>query len=853
MSVGSECPPTVAHDLAYVKFGDIECFMSAKRGPNLNDDEECIDEDDESCKSDLKECERYQKDFAALIENTQNGTFQTIGYLIKSDGKRLEFDADAYGGVANACPKEYPSCAWEIGNGAIARFGCMQCSGNQTICGFECVDINANKDHCGQCFNQCKGLQGCKDKQCVDNTCNDTQFNKEGYCLDYDVNHCGLDENGREINCPLSQGWESGICNTETKSCEAKTCRQGYHLRKEDKTCVEDTIDCCGESCAKCDAGALELCSNGVCGDKCDEGTNKCIGPDGAPACVDFRTFQNHCGACNRSCDKDLPDGAASAVCKEGQCVATQCADGYHFAAENVCEPDDAANCGNSGRNCAAEVYGWLGGDCIGKKCIPTSCKQDFNLDAQNNVCKQNSNDCCGQKCIKCSGGEVCTEGRCQSTCSASQTTCNPDTSSMYCANLDTDMNDCGACGRKCTTSWVTGSSAVACSGGYCNATVCSAGYFLSNGDCIANDADHCGSYSNQCPSVANGSRYCNDNVSPPRCDFTCYSGFSKNGSRCDGVSDCNGTNCANIPGWASGSCQNGACKVSSCKSGYHLSGNSCISCNSGESRCNNACVDIKTNIYNCGSCGNACKKSDYANATGVDCENGSCIVTSCSGSNVFLHAGQCKTSTATQCGSISNDCTKLDGYQSGTCDGNACKITSCKSGYILQNNACTKCATGTTSCNNKCVNTNTDASNCGSCVKTCSASQFTGASSVSCSYGTCKPGSCQSNYYLSGSSCVKSDKSNCGAAGKTCTRYDIENAMEVDCVNNTCVPIYCDMFFKPVGNACVSEQCTDIAPYPCTRYGNKFCCPSGPGQCQSDGLDGVYKCEQLPPDGSII
>ncbi len=833
--VGSECPPAVEHEHAYVQIGDIQCYINVKHGPSLNRDEECADENDETCKFNAKECKRYQEDFLSLIDNTQNETIQTVGYIIQSDGKLLEYAETQYNAFSNACPEQYPSCAWETENGAISRFGCIQCAGNQTICGFQCVDINTNKDHCGKCFNQCKGSKGCKDKKCVENACNNNQFTKDGNCLDYDVNHCGLDAYGKEINCTVG-GWETGLCNIETKSCEAKTCRQGYHLSKADKTCVEDTIDCCGESCKKCDAGALEMCNNGVCANKCGDDLNKCIGEDGAAGCFNFMNDQKHCGACNRSCENELAPGAANTVCQNGQCIATQCADGYHLTEGNVCEPDDVENCGSYGKNCAAEVYGWLAGECAGKKCILTSCKQDFNLDSQNNVCRQNSNDCCGKNCIKCDGGNVCAEGRCQSTCSASQTTCNPGTSSPYCANLDTDLNDCGACGRACSASSMTGSSAVACSGGHCRAAACRAGYFLSGGDCIANTADHCGSYSNPCPSVANGSSYCNDSVSPPRCDFACYSGFSKNGSRCDGVTNCNGTNCENIAGWASGSCQNGVCKISSCKNGYFLSGNSCIACNSGESYCNNACVNTKSNIYHCGSCGNACNKSDFPNASGVECANGACAATGCSGSNVFFYGGQCKTSTATQCGSISNDCTKLTGYQSGECAGNACKITSCKSGYILQNNACSQCASGTTPCNNKCVNTNTDTSNCGSCGKTCTVSQFTGASSVSCSSGTCKPMSCGPNYYLSGTSCVKNDVNNCGAAGKKCNVNNFSGAVTVDCINSTCTPKTCIAGFYVDDKQCVPEGCYAGVPFKCYRDGKLYCCPSSSNQCNESG-----------------
>ncbi|MGF3555287.1 MAG: hypothetical protein ACQXXF_08525, partial [Thermoplasmatota archaeon] len=61
-----------------------------------------------------------------------------------------------------------------------------------------------------------------------------------------------------------------------------------------------------------------------------------------------------------------------------------------------------------------------------------------------------------------------------------------------YCADLKTDVNNCGSCGTVCDTSKVQYSTAVKCDNGNCVATSCKSGYTVSNGQCVPSCVNEC-------------------------------------------------------------------------------------------------------------------------------------------------------------------------------------------------------------------------------------------------------------------------------------------------------------------------------------------------------------------------
>jgi hypothetical protein len=126
-----------------------------------------------------------------------------------------------------------------------------------------------------------------------------------------------------------------------------------------------------------------------------------------------------------------------------------------------------------------------------------------------------------------CSSGQNCsTATNCAACCSSGQSCCN-----NVCVNLNTDTNNCGTCGHVCPS---PAHAMGYCQNGACGIT-CNAGF----GDCnnIASDGcevdltttSDCGICGNGCSAPQNGTPVCTNAT----CDFTCNSGFNRNGDTC--------------------------------------------------------------------------------------------------------------------------------------------------------------------------------------------------------------------------------------------------------------------------------------------------------------------------------
>jgi len=199
------------------------------------------------------------------------------------------------------------------------------------------------------------------------------------------------------------------------------------------------------------------------------------------------------------------------------------------------------------------------------------------------------------------------------------------------------------------------------------------------------------------------------------------------------------------------------------------------MACPDGYTTCSGICVDTKTDLNNCGSCGNKCP-------TGQICVNGVCIYSCPPGQT--LCSGQCVDTTSDQnnCGSCGNKCTgsKMCSSSkcvcptgltdcSGTCvntqnDINNCGNcgTKCPSGYICSNGMCVlSCPPGQTACSGQCVDTTSDQNNCGSCGNKCTGGKMCSSSKCVCPTGqTDCSGICRN---------LQTDANNCGACGKVC------------------------------------------------------------------------------------
>jgi len=204
----------------------------------------------------------------------------------------------------------------------------------------------------------------------------------------------------------------------------------------------------CGSCGTACSDG--EVCSQGKCATSCGGGTKLC-----GSTCADTKNDPQNCGGCNTKCGN-------GEVCNSGSCSNT-CASGQTFCGGDSGTPycanthTDNANCGGCGITCGTgqicdngTCANSCGGDDAG---TDTLCTPDGGLAYCANTKTDNAN--CGGCGVTCGNGQVCTNGACANNCASTdggvETLCTPDGGAPYCANTDSDNQNCGACGTACT------------------------------------------------------------------------------------------------------------------------------------------------------------------------------------------------------------------------------------------------------------------------------------------------------------------------------------------------------------------------------------------------------------------
>ncbi len=191
--------------------------------------------------------------------------------------------------------------------------------------------------------------------------------------------------------------------------------------------------------------------------------------------------------------------------------------------------------------------------------------------------------------------------------------------------DIFTDPENCGGCGSACTFPNGLGQ----CAGGSCFLVGCVSGYDDCNNDpsdgCetdLSNDVNNCGFCHNRCSSSV-GTPVCNNGV----CDVSsCNPGLAdcdpNDGQPCEtniwaDPNNCGGCGNACSLQNATALCANGTCVVDTCDAGWG-------DCDNQDP---NGCeTDTTSDPQNCGSCGNRCT---YANATAL-CVSSNCQLGNC-------------------------------------------------------------------------------------------------------------------------------------------------------------------------------------------------------------------------------
>ncbi|GMV17043.1 MAG: hypothetical protein AMXMBFR56_52670 [Polyangiaceae bacterium] len=364
------------------------------------------------------------------------------------------------------------------------------------------------------------------------------------------------------------------------------------------------------------------------------EGSNKPPGPDASTSDTGSDAPQGCTG------NQDCAGNAGTTICDvaTGKCV--QCLPG-----NDVCPASEHCDSATS-------------------KCV-SGCKSDEGCAGQTGKhCDVSAHACV--ECTAdshCSAGQKCTANKCVETCGDGGACSNGLTCcGGVCADPQTDVAHCGACGNACSVPANAASATCAAGqcGFLCDSTHLDCDKTASNGCEVqpADDIANCGACGNACSVPANAA------------SATCAAGQC--GFSCDSIHlDCDQTasnGCETNPSVNVANC--GTCGTA-CMAGAVCAKGACA-CPLGTALCSGACVSLNSDPANCGSCGNACPSGNVcvAGACKTSCPTGTTL---CAGKCVLLgidnaHCGACNNACAAETACSGGACVPLVGTSNAGC-----------------------------------------------------------------------------------------------------------------------------------------------------------------------------------------